>query len=544
MARYKKNIIHKRIKLYVFMIYMIFIALLGRLYYLQIYDRDNLKLQSLKQRSKEISLSSKRGTIFDRNLIPLTNGNISKVLVCKKEVLLNDKELLEKVKKATTLSQIDLREVLNSSHSLIEIPVNKDLEIEDNNNIFIVDKVNRYSDKALLSHVIGYINDSENKGEAGIERVYDEFLNKMDKEALFVEYDKNRSLILGREYYVDNFLSPRDPSGIQLTIDYKVQTLVEDILDKRRVKGAVLVSQAKTGEIVALASRPNFNQENMEEYFSRNDMSLYNKAVQVSYPPGSIFKIVVFLAALEEDSNYINKEFYCKGYEDINNIEIKCNSIHSNLDLTEGLAKSCNSVFIQIGKEIGSEKIMDMAEKLGFSKKVNIGLIEEVEGILPKGDDILGPAIGNISIGQGKIEATALQISNMISIIVNNGVQKDMTIVKGITNKDGVMIKPYNKEEDKEVLSEDIVKIIKKPLEEVLKSGTARRLELDEIGGAAGKTGSAEGVLNGEKTVHGWFTGYYPKDNPEYIITVLVEGGNSGSLSAAPIFEEICRELN
>lgn len=544
MARYKKNIIHRRIKLYVFMIYMIFIALLGRLYYLQIYDRDNLKLQSLKQRSKEISLSSKRGTIFDRNLIPLTNGNISKVLVCKKEVLLNDKELLERVKKATTLSQVDLREVLNSSHSLIEIPVNEDLDMEDNNNIFIVDKVNRYSDKALLSHVIGYINDSENKGETGIERVYDEFLNKMDKEALFVEYDKNRSLILGREYYVDNFLSPRDPSGIQLTIDYKVQTLVEDILDKRRVKGAVLVSQAKTGEIVALASRPNFNQENMEEYFSRNDMALYNKAVQVSYPPGSIFKIVVFLAALEEDSNYINKEFYCKGYEDINNIEIKCNSIHSNLDLTEGLAKSCNSVFIQIGKEIGSEKIIDMAEKLGFGKKVNIGLIEEVEGILPKGDDILGPAIGNISIGQGKIEATALQISNMISIIVNNGVQKDMTIVKGITNKDGVMIKPYNKEEDKEVLSEDIVKIIKKPLEEVLKSGTARRLELDEIGGAAGKTGSAEGVLNGEKTVHGWFTGYYPKDNPEYIITVLVEGGNSGSLSAAPIFEEICRALN
>lgn len=544
MYRYKKNIIHKRIKLYRFIASIIFIGLLIRLYIIQIHDKDNLKLASLRQRSKEITLSSKRGPIFDRNLVPLTNDNILRVLICKKDKLLKDELLFKNIRENTILSSSELKEILNSPYNLIEIPITKDLIIEDDRDIFIVNKINRYSNRALLSHVIGYINSSENKGEAGIEKTYDEFLNKTNKKSLFVEYDKNRSLILGSEYYADNSITPRDPSGVQLTIDYKVQTLVEDILDKRKVKGSVLVVEAKTGEILSLASRPNFNQENIKDYFTRKDMALYNKAIQVSYPPGSIFKIVVFLAAIEEDLDFLNREFFCKGYERINNIEIKCNNNHGRLNLIDGFAKSCNSVFIQIGKEIGSEKIINMAKQLGFGEKVNIGLIEEVEGLLPKGDELLGPAIGNISIGQGKIEVTPLQITNMLLTIVNNGIQKDINIVKGITNKDGIMIKPYRKKEDKLILSKDLVEAIKEPLEEVLISGTAKRLNLDEIGGAGGKTGSAEGTLNGEKAVHGWFIGYYPKENPQYIITVLVENGRSGSLSAAPIFEEICHKLN
>lgn len=542
--RYKKDFTHKRIQILGTVIVLSFLSLLTRLYYLQVYDGNDLKLAGLKQRSTEINLTSNRGTIYDRNLIPLTNNKIIKNIVLETKLLKQDEDLLEKIKKITLLSPSEFRDILNSNNRIIKIPIREDEEIS-HKDIFIANTEERYSNSNLLSHVIGYINKSENKGEVGIEKVYDEFLNKSDKKILFVEYDKKRTMILGSEYYVDNTISPLDPSGVMLTIDYDLQKEVEMILDERQVNGGVLVEHIKTGEILASASRPNFNQDNIEEYLDGEGMTLYNKVLQVSYPPGSIFKIVVLLAAIEENPNYLSKEFYCNGYEQIKNTTIKCSNIHGHgkIDLKDGFAKSCNSVFIQIGKEIGAEKIIDMAKRLGFGEKINIGLLEENMGRLPIGEELLGPSIGNISIGQGKTEATILQITNMMSIIANNGIKKDISIIKGVTNKDGQMIKPYNTLEDEQILDPALALTARELLEEVLKTGTAKKLDLNDIGGAAGKTGSAEGTLNGEKAVHGWFSGYYPKDNPEYAITVLVEKGDSGSMSAAPIFEEICKKI-
>lgn len=544
MKRYREDDTHKRAKVLIIIIVLLFLSLTGRLYYLQVYKSDNLKLAGLKQRSSQIDLTSNRGTIYDRNLVALTNNTSHKNIVVERTLLKEDKELLEKIKKNTLLSPLEFRDILNKNNRMLTIPIREDSEIY-HKDIFIASREERYSDSNLLSHVIGYINKSQNKGEVGIEKVYDEFLNKADKKTLFVEYNKQRTLILGSEYYVDNKVSPLDPAGVQLTVDREIQMDVERILDERRVNGGVLVEDIKTGEILASCSRPNFNQDNIEDYLYSEDMNLYNKVLQVSYPPGSIFKIVVLLAALEENPEYLNREFYCKGYEMIKNTKIKCSNIygHGEIDLKDGFAKSCNSVFIQIGQEIGAEKIMDMAKRLGFGEKVNIGLIEESSGKLPIGEELIGPAIGNISIGQGKIEATILQITNMMSIIANKGIKKDISIVKGVTNKDGEMIKPYNKSADVRVIDESLARVARELLEEVLETGTARKIDLKDIGGAGGKTGSAEGILNRENVVHGWFTGYYPKEDPEYAITVLVEKGNSGSSSAVPIFEEICKKI-
>ena len=114
-------------------------------------------------------------------------------------------------------------------------------------------------------------------------------------------------------------------------------------------------------------------------------MALYNKAIQVGYPPGSIFKIVVLIAALEYDLDIEGKEYLCPGYEDINNIRIKCTTKHGNIDLSKAFAVSCNSTFIQIGKELGSEKIIDLAKRLNFGEKIGIGLLEESQGNLQMG---------------------------------------------------------------------------------------------------------------------------------------------------------------
>ena len=546
MKKYKENMIYIRILNLVFVFIIIFSLLIFRLYCLQIKDHDELKVQALKQRGKEIKISPNRGIICDRNLVPLTNRERILTAFVFKDTIEKNEKLKEYILDNSLFNEEELEEYLKDKNNLVDIPLKSNaLKIENNKDIYITEKIFRYDDKNLLSHVIGYINKSENKGEAGIEKLYDEILRYKDDYSLFLESDNKKNIIFGGEYSVGADTDPYNPNGVKLTIDYNIQEKVENIFDEEKVNGAAIVTDIDTGDILAMVSRPNFDQDDIDKYFNREDMALYNKAIQVAYPPGSLFKIVVLLTALEENMNIQDKLFYCKGYEEINDITIKCSNIygHGYLTLKEAFSKSCNSAFIQLGQELGSEKIMAMSRRLGFSDKINIGLLEEVEGNLPTGRELQGPSIGNISIGQGSIETTPLQITNMMMIIANNGIKKDIGIVDGIITKNGYMIKKYNREEDKRVLSEEICQVLQEYLVDVVENGTAKGLNLKDIGGGGGKTGSAQAVFNRRMTIHGWFAGFYPEKKPKYVITVFIEEGKSGAGVAAPIFEKISKEI-
>lgn len=545
--RRKKNMVHLKIIKLAYLFLLIFVFLIFRLYWIQIVNHEFLKSEALKQRANRMSLYPNRGTIYDMNLIPLTNRYRVKTLYVSKNSFINDTQLRNFILKYTDLTKEKIEKYKNSSDKILEFTLKSEIDKDKlPKNVFIAEKTLRYSDENILSHVIGYVNRSDNRGEYGIEKVYDEILsNYTGRNILYLEFDDSKDLLLGGEYEVSRNMTSLEPNGVKLTVDYHVQKAVEKILDENKVNGAVIVADVESGEIRALASRPNFDQNNIEEYLNADNMALFNKSIQVGYPPGSLFKIVVLLAALEEDENYLDRSFYCRGYEEIGNIKINCNNTegHGYISLKQAFSQSCNSVFIQLGKEIGSEKIIDMAKRLGFGNVINIGLSDEVAGNLPEGDELLGPVIGNISIGQGSIEVTPLQMTNLLMVITNDGIQKGLTIIDGITNEDGLMIKKYNKQHEKRVISQDHCKILKEYLMDVVKNGTAKKLDLDEYGGAAGKTGSAQGVLNGKETIHGWFTGYYPLDKPKYVITVLVEDAESGSQSAIPIFEQIVKQI-
>lgn len=524
---------------------IVLISLGLRLFYLQIYNGETYSEMALMQRSKEISLYPKRGIIYDRNLEPLTNIDITTKLIIPKSIVNSNEEIYNQILEYTTLSYSELYKIINSDEYLLQIPVKEEFIIEDKiSSAYFAKITDRYNKENLLSHVIGYINKAENIGEAGLEKVYDEYLKINDKKSLILEYDKSRTIVLNGAEYVSDLTDVNNPAGVKLTIDSKIQHIVEEIMDQSNINGAVVVAEVDSGEILAMASRPNFNQDYIQEFLDNNDMTLYNKAIQVGYPPGSIFKVVVLLAAIESGEDFFNREYYCNGYEEINNVKIKCTAKHEELNLEEAFSQSCNSVFIQLGKEIGGKKVIELAKQLGFGSKINVGLLEEIEGNLPEGDNLLGPAIGNISIGQGEIEATPLQITNLLMTIANNGVQKDLTIVEGITNKEGKIIKEYSKNPDMPVLSSTTANIAYDYLVKVVEGGTGKQLDVKSIGGAGGKTGSAEAILNRELTIHGWFAGFYPVKNPKYVITVLVEKGGAGSKSAAPIFEKIAKEIN
>lgn len=542
MDEFQKRIFKNRIIISSILFSIIFIALGLRLYYVQVYKEEQYSHAALRQRSKKVALEPKRGIIFDRNNKKLTNNTVIPTLILQKDYLKEDDVLYDEIEKNTLLNKRAFKDLLSSKETTLKIPLKDGFKLSKRyENLFLVNMINRYDSKNLLAHVIGYINKAENIGEFGIEKTFDEFLKLEDSKSLIVEYSKNKSLILGGKEYVSDNVDPRDPAGVKLTIDYEIQKGVEKILDIDNINGAVLVSSSSTGEILAMASRPNFDQDQIQNFFNSKNMALYNKNIQVSYPPGSIFKTVVLLALLEDEDIEIRKSYNCKGYEEINGIKINCTGEHGDISLEEGFAKSCNSLFVNLGKEIGAEKIVDMSKRLGLGEKVNIGLLEEVKGNLPDKYDMYGAAIGNISIGQGKIEVTLLQMNNILNIIVNKGIKKQITLVKGITNKEGKIIKKYQKTQDERIISEESAKKALEMLRLVVEEGTARKMDLDKIGSAGGKTGSAQALLRTKPVINGWFTGFYPSKNPQYIITVLVEDSVSGSQSAAPIFEKIAK---
>lgn len=545
MKRFKENITYNRLFKMLITSIFLFLFLIGRLYWIQIINHESLKVQALKQRGKEIKLAPSRGIIYDRNLIPLTNRKKVITGFFLKENIENNPTFKKIIMENSDINSFELDKYIKSKGPIIDIPLTSDSLETSDEKVLIANKIERYDDTNTLSHVIGHINISENRGKAGIEKVYDEILRNKANESLYVELDEKGKKFINEEYLVSQDADSKDPSGVKLTIDYNIQKEVEEILDRARMNGAIIVADVETADILAMVSRPNFDQDDIDKYLNREDMALYNKAVQVGYPPGSLFKLVVLLTALEEDIKYSNNKFYCNGYEKIDNIIINCNNRkgHGHITLKEAFSKSCNSAFIQLGQELGSKKIIDMANRLGFGKRLNIGLLEEIEGNLPSGAELLGPSIGNISIGQGSIETTPLQITDMMLTIANNGIKKGMSIVEGITAQNGHIIKKFDRQKGIRLISENSCEIVQDYLVDVVKDGTARNLDLMDIGGAGGKTGSAEAILNGDKTAHGWFSGFYPEKDPKYVITIFIEEGFSGSQSAVPIFENIVRAV-
>ncbi|QEK12118.1 peptidoglycan glycosyltransferase [Crassaminicella thermophila] len=547
------DIYKKRIFSIAFVFTIMLFGLIGRLIYVQIIKGNDYYIRAKSQWMKEIPIGIERGKIYDRNTVLLTNKHKFKYLIIFPEYFIASENNLKIISNITGIKSDKLKfNYLTSNRSIRLKIVNNNIDLIKKTTmmkgVFSVEYSDRYDKNGLASHVIGYINKIDNTGEKGIEKRYDKILKENQFSKIYAIVDAKKRIIPGLGYKkIDNVL-PNSKKNIVTTLDYRIQSIAEMEFDKLKKNGSVVILDVKSGEILAMVSRPNFDQNNVAAYLKSKNKELYNRSIQIGYPPGSIFKIVVAAAALENQITDIDETFYCKGYEKIGKTRIRCSSFdnggHGELNLEEAFALSCNAAFIQLGQKIGGEKIISMAKKLGLGTLTNIGLLEEIPGRLPTKDYIKGAGIGNISIGQGTLEVTPLQVAKMTSIIANNGIDKGVYLVKKIIDDNGNLVKKIKKNNPTRVLSYKTAKKIQYMMEKVVTIGTAKNARLNEIGSVAGKTGSSQAILQGKATVHAWFTGYFPANNPKYVITIIVEDGGSGSKVAAPLFKKIAREIN
>ncbi|MBQ5334052.1 MAG: penicillin-binding protein 2 [Oscillospiraceae bacterium] len=402
----------------------------------------------------------------------------------------------------------------------------------------VIPVAERYGSDCLCAHIIGYTSDGH--GVCGLEMAYDSVLRE-PKSSVTLSYssDARGDLLEGSGVgmkWVSSF-----KTGVCTSIDYSVQRAAEAAM-KDVKKGAAVVMDITTGELCAVVSKPSFDPSHPENSLSSEDSPFINRAFS-AYSVGSIFKLVTAGAALEYG---ISEEYAydCTGSITIRQDEFGCHRFggHGRMDMRTAMVESCNPYFISLGQELPAEFFHDFAARLGFGEgKYFAPGITSAKGNLPSINDLLVPEEkGNFSFGQGKLTATPLQITMLTAAIAGDGVCPSPVLINGVTDLSA----------DRAVSSGNVnfIRVMDSSVAEKLKSFMistmykANSAAVPEFTTGGGKTSTAQTWTydeNGNEKLNCWFTGFFPADDPQYAVTVMIEEGISGNITCGPVFKEI-----
>ncbi|MDR2655397.1 MAG: penicillin-binding protein 2 [Oscillospiraceae bacterium] len=409
----------------------------------------------------------------------------------------------------------------------------------------------RYSGEALAEHIIGYI-DGSGKGVSGLEKIYDERLSEMSAKAT-ISFSVNalNGALLGVAPQVSGDGYSSRP-GLVLTIDKRIQSIVETVGNKNIKKGAIVVMDVYSGAIRAAASFPGFDPNHVADYLQDKNSALLNRCF-ASYNVGSVFKPTALAAALEKGIS-VDYSYECSGCEEVNNLIIRCNNIngHGLLNMKEATEVSCNTYFIDLVRNrLGAERLYQMALNLGFGSPVELAPgYRTSRGNFPAPSELsYGAELAGLAFGQGKLTANPIQIAKTIAAIANGGMAVTPSLALGFSDADGKrLVESEGANEAVRVMSRQTAETIQSFMRGVIydQNGSGRRA-MPETGGAGGKTGSAQtGIMdeNGKEIVHAWFAGFFPAYKPKYAVVILNEGAGSGALRSAPVFKKIADQIN
>ncbi|HOF02475.1 MAG TPA: penicillin-binding protein 2 [Atribacterota bacterium] len=574
-----KEIIKKRLNDFFILITLCFVIILLNLWYLQIIRGKEFEQRAINNCIRALVEEAPRGEIYDQqgNILvtnrPAVNFSVIPAEISNYQTLTDDLSSIIPIDSASFLSKLkNLKQ-----NPFQALTIKRDLEkdkivaIEEQKykfkgTLLTVQPERKYLYHNFAAHLLGYVNEvSEEElksttfdnliggdmvGKSGLERYYDSFL-RGEKGRKEVEIDA-----LGREVTILKSQKPVAGNDIYLTLNSELQRFIEEQMNGK--KGAIILSEPHTGKILAMVSYPDYDPniftqqitlKQWQEIAQNKDNILCNRTIQSVYPPGSVFKLVTAIAALEEGIIDINSSVYCPGYYKVGDVTFRCwkETGHGSRAIVDAIANSCNVFFYTMGHRLGIDRLSHYAKLMGFGESTGISLPAEQVGLVPSqewkrktfnqswypGDSV------NMSIGQGFLLVTPLQVHNMLCLIVNDGCYYKPYYVERIVSPSGEIMEQFEPEIVKEIdVAKDTFRIIKEGMRRVVESGTGYLANIEEMK-IAGKTGTAQ---NPQGENHAWFIGFAPFEHPEVCITVFIEHGGDGSATAAPIAGNIIRK--
>ena len=573
--------------------FLLLMVIIARLYYLQVYQADRYKTLADENRISTRLLVPPRGIIFDRNGVTIASNQQNFQALIVAEQAPNVQETLDAFKKIMPLSEAEeerIKKDLKRNRSFVPIKIRDNLSWEEVSRIqlnapdlpgIVIDEglTRYYPFGAGMAHILGYVSSVSDKdvkddpllevpgfkiGKSGIEKYLEKALRG---ESGNLKLEVNAYGRIMKEIERVDGITGKD---VQLTIDSRLQQKAFELFGEE--SGAAVLLDVHTGEILAFVSAPSFDPNMMTQGLSTEDWNallhnernpLTDKAISGQYSPGSTFKMIVALAALEAGVIKPETRTYCAGKMFLGNHAFHCwkKEGHGHLNVVEALQHSCDIFFYETAQKLGIEKIADMARRFGLGSKINIGLENEKAGLIPdkewklrrfgepwqQGESLIS------GIGQGYILTTPLQLATMTARLVNGGYEIKPTFLKVSDGEKSKIKKIDVSPANLELIKEGMYAVVNKP------GGTAWRSQFDYHGQRmGGKTGTTqvrritmkerrEGIKKESELPwrlrnHALFVGYAPHDNPKYAVAVLVEHGGGGSSVAAPLAGKILRE--
>lgn len=508
--------------------------------------------------SRNIPFEPKRGEILDRNGVELaTNISAPTVYVIPRQIE-NPGEAAEQLASILNMDKQKAYELLTKKTMSVRIPEGRKISHEKAKKIKALglkgvyiaeDSKRHYPFGSYLSHVLGFAG-SDNQGLMGIELTYDKELSGEKGYVKFYSDAKGKRL----ENMADDYKAPVDGNDVKLTIDSKIQTIVERELDNAEATynpdGIIAIAMdPNSGEILAMSSRPSFDPAN----FQKVPPEVYNRNLPVwsSYEPGSTFKIITLAAALEEGKVNLDKDtFFDPGHVEVAGATLRCwkRGGHGSQTYLEVVENSCNPGFVQLGERLGKDKLFQYIKDFGFGAKTGIDLAGEGTGIMFNMDRVGPVEQATTAFGQG-VSVTPIQQVTAVSAAVNGGILYTPYIAKElIDSTTGEVVMEKKPKAKRRVISEETSKEVRRALESVVAkgSGAGAFVESYRVGG---KTGTAQKAENGRYLENNHivsFIGFAPADKPEVVIYVAVDNPKGtvqfGGVVAAPIVGKIMED--
>ena len=559
-----------RIKILQILIVGLFIIVAFDLVYIQLIRGPFYYRLSTQNRIRVVPLEGKRGQILDRNGVVLADNRVSFDVMIIPQEMINKDELFMFLSEVLQAKPEKVLQTFNRKRYAPFAPVTiaEDITreqafmLEENRfkfpSLIIQENFRRqYPYNNIGSHVLGYVGKINRAkieklkdygysmqgmtGYSGIEEYYDSDL-RGDEGGLQVEVNSR-----GQQVRVLGVKEPRQGQDLQLTIDHRIQTIASQVLQDQA--GSIVVMDLDSGEVLGMVSSPFYDPNvfadakkwrEASDLFSDKRSPTLNRAIQGLYPPGSVFKVPIAIGALETGTITPENSFVCNGSFKMGRRMMRCSHVHGTQNLIEGITHSCNVYFINVGLKLESELIAKYAHLFDLGRKANVDLPFEESGFIPSALEVkmkfnrpwYRGDTANLSIGQGDILITPIQIMRMMATVANNGRMPNPHLVLRKGDEGVIALSP----EKTVKIDQKVLDIVKDGLYRVVHdpTGTAHVLDIPGLS-ISGKTGTAQSSPT--KKHHAWFAGFTQEGKRKIAFCVFLEYGGSSYYACRAAFD-------